>query len=305
MPRWRRRAVAGAAIVICLWAGNSSWLHGPTGKAPSLLAHRGLAQTFPIAGLNGTEDTSKLIFPPEHPFIENTIASMAAAFEYGADIVELDIQRTADDRFAVFHDATLDYRTDGHGPIRAHALDELQRLDLGHGYSADHGQTFPFRGKGIGLMPSLDQVLSAFPTREFLLDVKGFDAADGRVLAEFLRRLPAKRLERLAAYGGDQPIQVLASALPSLRVMSKNSLVRGALEYLAIGWKATSPRRAGTPSCTFRYASLRCFGAGRIVSSSGWTRWTRASCWFREMAIGPRASIRETASDRFPKVFPA
>ncbi|HVZ32398.1 MAG TPA: glycerophosphodiester phosphodiesterase family protein, partial [Polyangiaceae bacterium] len=67
-----------------------------------LLAHRGLAQTFPISGLGASQDTSKLIYPPEHPFIENTIPSMEAAFQDGADIVEFYVQLTADDRMAVF-----------------------------------------------------------------------------------------------------------------------------------------------------------------------------------------------------------
>jgi hypothetical protein len=36
---------------------------------------------------------------------------------------------------------------------------------------ADGGKTFPFRGKGIGVMPSLDEVLQAFPDRSFQADV--------------------------------------------------------------------------------------------------------------------------------------
>lgn len=116
--RWQRLALLGLALLMALWLGNSSWLYGAPGKPPLLLAHRGLAQTFPIAQLSGSEDTSKLIYPPEHPFLENTLASMAAAFEHGADIVELDVQRTADDQFAVFHDELLEYRTNGQGQVR-------------------------------------------------------------------------------------------------------------------------------------------------------------------------------------------
>jgi glycerophosphoryl diester phosphodiesterase len=32
-------------------------------------------------------------------------------------IVEFDVQLTADDRMAVFHDAVLDFRTERHGPL--------------------------------------------------------------------------------------------------------------------------------------------------------------------------------------------
>jgi hypothetical protein len=33
---------------------------------------------------------------------------------------------------------------------REHSIDELRQLDAGFGYTADHGRTFPFRGKGVG-----------------------------------------------------------------------------------------------------------------------------------------------------------
>lgn len=250
--------MVGLVLAALLWAGNSSWLFGPTGERPLLLAHRGLAQTFPIAGLSGSADTSKLIYPPEHPFIENTVASMAAAFELGADIVELDVQRTADGSFAVFHDATLEFRTDGHGPVRAHSMAALKALDVGFGYTADGGETFPFRGEGVGLMPSFDEVLAQFPDRAFLIDIKTGGADDGSALGALLAQLPEARQKQLAAYGGDATIQALARALPSLRVMSKSSVVKAGLAYLALGWAGYVP-----PSCRstelripLRYAPL-------------------------------------------------
>lgn len=241
MSRWRRLALFGLALALALWLGNSSWLHGAPGGPPLLLAHRGLAQTFPIAQLSGSEDTSKLIYPPEHAFLENTLASMAAAFEHGADIVELDVQRTADGQFAVFHDERLEYRTDGHGLIREHPLAALKQLDVGFGYTADGGKTFPFRGKGVGLMPSLGEVLARFPERELLLDVKRGDAAEGQALAALLAQLPPARLARLAAYGGDPAMQALRQRLPSLPVMSRRSLLRAGLSYLALGWSGYLP----------------------------------------------------------------
>ena len=166
---------------------------------------------------------------------------MEAAFEYGADIVELDVQRAADGRFAVFHDAVLEFRTDARGAVRAHSLEMLKTLDVGFGYTADGGKTFPFRGKGVGLMPSLDEVLARFPDRQFLIDIKSGDPDDGTALAAFLAQLPKDRLDRLSAYGGDKPIQALAGSLPSLRVMSKATLVRASLTYFALGWSGYIP----------------------------------------------------------------
>lgn len=241
MRRWRRVALVGLALLGALWVGNSSWLYGPTGRPPLLLAHRGLAQTFPIAALTGSEDTSKIIYPPEHSFLENTIRSMEVAFEYGADIVELDVQRTADGRFAVFHDSLLEFRTNGSGPIRAQTLEALKALDVGFGYTADGGKTFPFRGQGVGLMPSLDEVLARFPDREFLIDVKTGESEDGMALAALLAQLPRARQERLAAYGGKKAMETLAHALPSIRVMSKPRLLHASLTYFALGWSGYVP----------------------------------------------------------------
>ena len=241
MSRWKRSGLVALALAVALWVNNSSWLRGATGKPPFLLAHRGLAQTFPIAELRGDEDTSKLIHPPEHPYLENTIPSMMVAFAHGADIVELDVQRTADGRFAVFHDALLEFRTDGAGPVRAHTLQALQKLDVGFGYTADGGETYPFRGRGIGFMPSLDEVLARFPERELLLDLKTGGAEAGEALAALLSRLPPAQLARVSAYGGDAAMRALRRALPSLRVMSKRMLIDAALAYFALGWTGYVP----------------------------------------------------------------
>jgi len=54
---------------------------------------------------------------------------MQAAFAAGADIVEFDIHPTTDGHFAVFHDWTLDWRTDGRGVTRERTLAELKALD--------------------------------------------------------------------------------------------------------------------------------------------------------------------------------
>ncbi len=94
-------------------------------------------------------------------------------------MVELDVQPTIDGAFVVFHDWTLDCRADGHGVTREHSMPELRRLDAGYGYTADGGKTFPFRGKGVGLIPSLADVLSAFPHRRLLINVKSNDPSEG------------------------------------------------------------------------------------------------------------------------------
>jgi glycerophosphoryl diester phosphodiesterase len=230
-----------AGLLVIVYFNNASWLATPSDKGPLLLAHRGLSQTFDLAGITNDTDTSKRIYPPEHPYLENTIASMEAAFRYGADVVELDIHPTTDGRFAVFHDWILDYRTDGKGVTREHTMADLKRLDIGYGYTADGGKTFPFRGKGLGQMPSLDEVLEKFPDGSFLIHIKSNDPDEGRKLSGVLRSLPPSRLERLAAYGGDLPMAAIKEQLPDFRVMSRATLKRSLLQYLAVGWTGYVP----------------------------------------------------------------
>ncbi|MBM7791295.1 glycerophosphodiester phosphodiesterase family protein [Tenggerimyces flavus] len=242
MSKRRVAAVVVAGLLVLAWVANTSLLASPPDEEPRLLAHRGMAQTFDLAGVENDTCTAERIHPPEHPYLENTIASMRAAFDAGADVVELDLQPTKDERFAVFHDWTVDCRTNGNGVTRDHTLDELRKLDVGYGYTADGGKTFPFRGKGIGLMPTLDEVLETFDGKNLLLHVKSDDPSEGRALGERLAKLPPDRRARLAVYGGDRPIAELAKRLPDLRVMSKATMKACLLPYLGTGWSGYVPK---------------------------------------------------------------
>jgi len=166
---------------------------------------------------------------------------MRAAFAAGADIVELDVHPTTDGAFAVFHDWTLDCRTDGKGVTREHTLADLKALDVGYGYTADGGRTFPFRGKGVGLMPSLDEVLGAFPERRFLIHIKSNDASEGDKLADRLALLPSRQLARLIVYGGDLPVARVRARLGGVPTMSRATLKSCVLRYFGAGWTGYVP----------------------------------------------------------------
>lgn len=237
MKKTLRYAAAGIGLLAAfIFLNNTTWLVFERPRGPVLLAHRGLAQTYDAAGIERDTCTAARIHPPEHPFLENTLPSMRAAFEAGADIVEFDIHPTTDGHFAVFHDWTLDCRTEGHGVTREHTLAQLKALDIGYGYSADGGKTYPFRGLGIGMMPSLDEVLDAFPERRFLINIKSNDPDEGVALARHLRQLPAKRQATLMVYGGDAPIAAIRRELPAIPAMSRTTLKQCGLRYVALGW---------------------------------------------------------------------
>lgn len=223
-------------FVLLIYLNNTSVFISPDAKPPLLLAHRGLAQTFSMENIQNDTCTAERIHPPEHPYLENTLASMKAAFDAGADIVEFDVHITKDHQFAVFHDWTLDCRTNGKGVTRNYTMAELKRLDLGYGYTADNGKTYPFRGKGIGLMPSLTEIFDSFPTQSLLIHVKSDEPFEGVKLAQYLAKLPSKQQSKLAVYGGDKPIDALHEQLPHIRVTSKAMMKRCLVPYIAFGW---------------------------------------------------------------------
>ncbi len=64
---------------------------------------------------------------------DNTLSSFRQAATLGADMVELDVQRTADNQIAVVHDAWLRDGVNHILPVRQSTLAQLQSIDLGQG----------------------------------------------------------------------------------------------------------------------------------------------------------------------------
>ncbi|MDR7277788.1 glycerophosphodiester phosphodiesterase family protein [Catenuloplanes atrovinosus] len=239
----RRKLLITAAVLVVLAATvavvNSSRLWGGRDGDPPLLAHRGIAQTFPLDGVANDTCTASRIHPPDHAYLENTLVSMRAAFAAGADMLEFDVQVSADGRLVVFHDSTLECRTNGRGAVADHPYEYLRGLDLGYGYTADGGATHPLRGTGVGLMPAVEEVVAAFPDRELLLDVKNDD--EGAPVAAYLRSLTPERRATMAAYGGDTAMDVIRAELPGFRVASKKIMTDCLVAYLAVGATGVVP----------------------------------------------------------------
>lgn len=232
----KRWLVLGALALVI---GGVAFANAPFWGRPSgelrLLSHRGVHQDFSPEGLTDETCTAERIYPPMHGFIENTLPSIAAGFEAGAHMIEVDIHPTADGEFAVFHDWSLECRTNGQGVTREQTMDYLRTLDVGYGYTADGGATFPLRGAGVGMMPTLGEVLAAFPGKRFLINFKGADPDEAdRLLAYLDARLTAD-FSRLAFYGAG-PANRLREARPELRAVSRRSLMTCAKSYVLTGW---------------------------------------------------------------------
>lgn len=242
---WRiayRLLAAAAFVATGIYLINASWLSTPPDH-PSigLIAHRGVHQNFDLAGVTNETCVARRIHLPIVGEIENSLPSMQKAFEAAADVVELDVHPTTDGQFAVFHDWTLDCAANGHGPTRAHSMAYLKTLDIGYGYSADGGRTFPLRGRGIGMMPSLSDVLTAFPRGHFLVNYKSKETREGDLLAAMLRGHPEWRKQIWGVYGGGPPTDRAIALIPGLRGYSMTSIRDCLLLYEALGWIGYMP----------------------------------------------------------------
>ena len=98
---------------------------------------------------------------------ENTLASLEAALNAGADAVEFDVHTAACGTPVLFHDAMLSRTTNGVGPVRRRTLEQLKALDAGKWFSP------AFAGERI---PSFAEALSALRGRvpRIYAEVKGF-----------------------------------------------------------------------------------------------------------------------------------
>lgn len=134
------------------------------GDQPLVIAHRG----------------GKGLWP------ENTLFAFERALELGVDMLEMDLHLSADGEPVVIHDTTLERTTNGEGPVAAHNLAELQALDAGYRWSADGGQSYPYRNQGTRI-PSFAEVLQRFPRAPKLVELKVADDALAERVCEQLK----------------------------------------------------------------------------------------------------------------------
>jgi len=116
----------------------------------------------------------------------NTLIAFENAVALGVDVLEMDVHSTADGALVLIHDDTVDRTTDGTGRVNDFTLAELQQLDAGEYWTADDGATTPYRGQGVRI-PTLDEVLTAFPQMKFNIEIKQVEPSIAASLCEALR----------------------------------------------------------------------------------------------------------------------
>jgi glycerophosphoryl diester phosphodiesterase len=200
-----RRALLACltAIVVLVPAATATaanrWIQK---KAPLNIAHQGGEDEFP----------------------SNTMYAFRKAMRAGADMLELDIGVTKDDKVIVMHDTTVDGKTNGHGTVSSKTLRQIRRLDAAYWFAPrakEHyshdlpRRAYRFRGIATGRrkppkgfrskdfrVPSLAAVLKAFPRTPINVEIKGRTPAEATeeyvknagVLARVLKNTKHKKL---------------------------------------------------------------------------------------------------------------
>lgn len=246
----KRRFLAAwgvGAVLASIYLANASGIANPPTGRPIVVAQRGVHQLFDENSDDPNACKARHIQPPHHRLIENTLPSIRAAIDAGADIVEVDVRETADGEFILFHDIGLECRTDGAGLVGRTPFDRMKALDVGYGYTADGGKTYPLRGAGRGLMTTLDEALRTFPTQRFLVQMKDGRSAGPNLVSYIDKRNP-DAWSRIALFA-DTPATMAAKALrPDIRVIHDRRAAKCTLTYAALGWTGYIPQacRDGT-----------------------------------------------------------
>jgi glycerophosphoryl diester phosphodiesterase len=127
---------------------------------------------------------------------ENTIAALETAAGFDVDYVEVDVALTADGVLILMHDADLGRTTDGHGPVAACTLAEVERLDAGVGFWGRFGRL---------LVPTVDEVLewlAVHPAVGATFEAKA--RGTGGALARAIGTSPVRANLAICSFGVDE-----------------------------------------------------------------------------------------------------
>jgi glycerophosphoryl diester phosphodiesterase len=243
MKLWQWAGAGIAAFAVTLSLINASWI-APRSKGPLILvAHRGIAQQIDHRGITDKTCTAERMVPSEHDFIDNTLRSYSNARHFGAGAIALQVHPTRDRQMVAFHDWTVDCRTQGHGAVRKLTLAELKKLDVGYGYTSDGGKTHPLRGRGVGGMPTVEEVLREVPRMRLIFQFKSKDPADADALVAALRRGGSAASDpRFGFYGHPAVVRRVKQLEPRAWAFSVQDTKACLTDYVKFGWTSYVPR---------------------------------------------------------------
>lgn len=135
---------------------------------------------------------------------ENTLESIRAAKRCGADFVEVDVRLSKDGFLVVIHDDAVDRTTDGSGRVEEMVLEDIKRLDAGH------GEKVPTLGEAVSLVEELDLGIVVEMKEEGLEDLVAQELEGRRAIVTSFRHASVREIKELA----DLKTGIIISSLP-------------------------------------------------------------------------------------------
>lgn len=193
-----------------------------------LTATLGMSQALPVSS-NASCPTSR--FRSNPPLViahasssyfgpPNTLEMLRAAVRAGADVVDADVRLSADGVLVAAHDDDLSGTSNGKGSLRTQSFSALRKLDFGWAWKDPQGR-MSRRGEGVKI-PSVEEVLNAFPNRQISLEFKvtGGEAT----LCSLLRRLQRTKDVYISS-AGDEAINTFKPLCPEVTTTVTDAMV--------------------------------------------------------------------------------
>jgi glycerophosphoryl diester phosphodiesterase len=189
----------------------------------------------------------------EDEFPSNTMYAFHKALALGSDTLELDVSPTKDGRLVVMHDWQVDRTTNGTGFLTDLTLAQVRKLDAAYnfvpGRNAVAGlpaRRYPFRGVRTGAkkppkgftrndfrVPTLAEVLRAFPHTPINIEIKGRDDAEAQflhnadLLADLLQH--TKRTDLIVVSFNQDAVDRFHARVPQVDIAPGTSGIAGFL----------------------------------------------------------------------------
>ena len=205
-----------------------------------LVAYRGGGQLLNYSLFDHKGCTANQIISSPNKHIENTLESIAQALKSGFSIIHINVHRTKDNNFAVFHDWTLDCATNGTGVTSKQSMDYLKSLDAGHGYTYDGGRSYPWRGKGYRIS-DLKDIVETYPNLEIWINMKTEDRESVEKLLEYKNSLPDYQKQNFFHFASDKNLALYNAEGERPSALSKKSDIQCVIHYALYGWSRFFP----------------------------------------------------------------
>jgi glycerophosphoryl diester phosphodiesterase len=183
------------------------------GDKPLVIAHRGGRGLWP----------------------ENSLFAFERASTLGVDMLEMDLRLSSDGELVVIHDSTLERTTNGQGAVAALTLEQLQALDAGYRWTADGGESYPYRDQGVRI-PTFAEVLERFSDTPKVIEIK---VADAGLEAQLCDALKANEQLDLVIVGSfyERSLKLFRKHCPTVATSAGPASVRLllALDWLGLG----------------------------------------------------------------------